>query len=109
MGFLIAGLSLLVTANGFSMWHYTTTDAKATVDSDGYFTGDALNMLKVGDIVWVFDSDAQTMQIMGVLTNDGTTVDLSDGTTIDLNTDADYLIGEGLFPSPLIEGGPHGL
>lgn len=89
MSFAIAGLSLLVTANGFSLWHYTTTDSKATMDTDGYFSGDSLNMLKVGDLIIAYDSATPSMTLMGVLTNDGTTVDVADGTVIDLSTDAD--------------------
>lgn len=38
-------------------WSYRSTDVATDVDASGYFTnGDALGM-KVGDIVWVFDTD----------------------------------------------------
>ena len=30
-------LSVLAYANGFTLWHYKTEDAKTTVATDGYF------------------------------------------------------------------------
>lgn len=43
-------LSVLAYANGFTLWHYTTTDTAATMDTVGYFN-DVANQLRVGDIV----------------------------------------------------------
>lgn len=43
-------LSVLAYANGFTLWHYTTPDAAATVDTAGYFD-DAADMLRAGDMV----------------------------------------------------------
>ena len=44
MAFEIKNLSVLAYANGFTLWHYTTPDAAATVDNTGYFNaaGDML-------------------------------------------------------------------
>jgi hypothetical protein len=88
MAFAIAGLSKLSGANGFTLWHYKTTDAIATVNSSGYFTGDAVNMLGVRDVILVSDTNVPTMSWVIVLSNNGTTVDVSDGTAI-AETDGD--------------------
>lgn len=41
-------LSVIAYANGFTMWHYTTVDARADVMAVGYFDT-ARDMLRVGD------------------------------------------------------------
>ncbi|MFO1129300.1 MAG: hypothetical protein U1E66_12810 [Rhodospirillales bacterium] len=43
-------LSVLAYANGFTLWHYTTTDTAAETDTSGYFNA-AADMLRVGDMV----------------------------------------------------------
>lgn len=43
-------LSALAYANGFTLWHYRTTDAATTVDTSGYFNA-AANMLRIGDFI----------------------------------------------------------
>jgi len=88
MAFAISGLSLLATANGFSLWHYKTTDSIATMNTVAYFTGDAVNMLQVRDLMICSDTATPTTSFCNVLSNDGTTVDISDGTTI-VETDTD--------------------
>lgn len=70
------------------LWSYVTTDAAATVAASGYFTGTAVNMLRVGDLIIRETLSAlpivettttvTTWGIHVVLSNDGTTVDLSD-------------------------------
>jgi hypothetical protein len=69
------------------LWSYTTTDAIATVNTSGYFN-DAAGVLKVGDLVYVFDSNTPTASLVVVLSNTGSVVDVSDGTTISV-ADAD--------------------
>ena len=69
-------------------WTYTTTDAIATVNTAAYFTGDAVNMLQVRDMIIVADTNAPTTSFVTVLSNDGTTVDVSDGTAV-AETDSD--------------------
>jgi accessory colonization factor AcfC len=88
MAYAASGLSLLATANGFSLWHYSTTDAIATVNTAGYFTGEAVNMLAVRDVIIVSDTNTPTTSFVSVLSNNGTTVDVSDGTAI-AETDSD--------------------
>jgi hypothetical protein len=43
-------LSVLAYANGFTLWHYTTTDTGAVADNTGYFNG-AAEMVRVGDMI----------------------------------------------------------
>jgi hypothetical protein len=50
MAFQARNLSVLAYANGFTLWHYTTVDPAATVDTSGYFDA-AAEMLRVGDLV----------------------------------------------------------
>ena len=88
MAFAISGLALLAGANGWHLWLYKTTDPIATVNTAGYFTGDAVNMLGVRDVIMVVDTNAPTTNFCTVLSNDGTTVDISDGTAI-AETDTD--------------------
>jgi len=69
------------------MWSYTTTDAIATVNTAGYFN-DASDVLKVGDLMYVYDSNTPTASLVIVLSNASGVVDVSDGTTIAV-TDSD--------------------
>ncbi len=50
MAFQSKNLSVLAYANGFTLWHYTTADAAADVDTQGYFNG-ASDMLRAGDML----------------------------------------------------------
>ena len=79
-------------ASGLSIWFYESTDAAGVVDADGYITdGDDLGM-KLGDLVFVTDTDASprimTSHIVASVTAGGA-VDLSDlGATMG-STDSD--------------------
>ncbi len=88
MAYAASGLSMLATANGFSLWHYSSADAIASLNSAGYFTGDSVNMLNVRDVIIVVDTNTPTTSLVSVLSNDGTTVDVSDGLAI-TETDSD--------------------
>jgi hypothetical protein len=50
MAYASKDLSVLAYANGFTLWHYTTHDLAADVDTIGYFNG-ATDLLRVGDMV----------------------------------------------------------
>ena len=54
----------------------------------GYFTGDSVNMLNVRDLIIVQDTNTPTTNFVTVLSNNGTTVDVSDGTAV-AETDGD--------------------
>lgn len=88
MAYNSANLTSLCTGNGFTLWHYTSADAIATVNTAAYFTGDSVNMLAVRDLIIVVDSATPTSSLVTVLSNDGTTVDVSDGLAI-TETDTD--------------------
>ena len=50
MAFVIRNLSVLAYAQGFTLWHYKTTEALTRLDVPGYFDG-AADMLATGDIL----------------------------------------------------------
>lgn len=89
MSYLSKNLSVLAYANGFTLWHYTTADAAATVDSAGYFNA-AADMLRVGDIIVANVATGGTMQagLFLVSANASGTVDVNDMTQIG-GTDTD--------------------
>ena len=91
MAYAVAGLQPIggqgKAGNAPQMWSYTTTDAIATVNTSGYFN-DAADLLKVGDLVYVYDSNTPTASLVVVLSNTGTVVDVSDGTSLSV-ADAD--------------------
>lgn len=79
-----------VGGSGVSIWTYASTDAAATVDAANYITNGGSLGLKVGDIMFVTDTDASPVittihQVSA--TGDGTT-DLNDLTTV-TQTDSD--------------------
>lgn len=78
-------LSVAAYANGFTLWHYTTVDAAATVAAEGYFN-DASDMLRVGDMV-LANTDTDGTLASGILHVDGN----ADGTVTvtDLNKAAE--------------------
>jgi hypothetical protein len=79
-----------LNGTGTSLWSYSSTDAAATVDAANYITNGGSLGLKVGDVVYVTDTDASpviTTVHQVSATGDGTT-DLNDLTTI-TQTDSD--------------------
>lgn len=50
MAYESRNLSVLAYANGFTLWHYTTTDTAAVADNTGYFNG-AAEMVRAGDMI----------------------------------------------------------
>ena len=73
-----------------AMYVYTTTEAHTAVDASGYFN-DVADILNVGDMIIVHGSTGgtRTVTMHIVVSNDGTTVDVSDGTTIGAVSDSD--------------------
>lgn len=89
MAFLARNLSVIGYANGFTLWHYTTPDPSAAVDSSGYFSA-AADMLRVGDFIFANCATGGSPQhgIFVVRQNDGGDVDLADLVSFDPgNTD----------------------
>lgn len=81
MAFSASGLTNMATGGGHNLWFYTSTDALTAVRVSGYFN-DAATMMNVGDVVFVYDSDAPTMGISVVLSNASGVVDIADGTAL---------------------------
>jgi hypothetical protein len=73
--------------NAPQMWTYSSADAIATVNTSGYFNN-ASTLLKVGDVIYVYDTATPTASWVTVLSNASDVVDVSDGTTIAM-TDSD--------------------
>ncbi len=53
-------LSVLAYANGFTLWHYKTSDAKTAVSASGYFN-DVANIFNVGDLIVASQAITGTM------------------------------------------------
>jgi len=87
MAFAASGLSALAYGNGFTLWHYTSADAIADVNTEGYFN-DASDMLAVRDVIIVVDTNTPTTSLVSVLSNAAGVVDVSNGLAI-TETDSD--------------------
>lgn len=79
MAFESKNLSVLAYSNGFTLWHYTTPDSAADVDTSGYFNT-AADMLRAGDMVManVSTSGVPAAGIFLIASSTSTTVDVSD-------------------------------
>lgn len=82
-------LTLMAHGAGQQWWSYRTSDTPTSVDTTGYFGDEAVGMLKVGDLIFVQQVDnpnsPSSVTVGGwhmVLSNDGTTVDVSNATTV---------------------------
>lgn len=80
MAYATAGLKLIVPGmgSGPAIWYYTSTDAHGTVEGSLYFSDSAARGMKVGDLVFVVDSDTGP----GNVTAHSVTVAGSTGATI---------------------------
>lgn len=73
--------------NAPQLWTYSSADAIATVNTAGYFNS-AASLLKVGDLIYVFDTANTLGHLVYVNANNGTTVDVTDGLAV-TSTDSD--------------------
>ena len=73
--------------NAPQVWTYTSADAIATVNTSGYFNS-AASLLKVGDLIYVFDTTNTLGHLVFVNANSGTVVDVTDGLAV-TSTDTD--------------------
>ena len=89
MAYLSKNLSVLAYANGFTLWHYTTPDTAAAVDTAGYFNT-AAEMLRIGDMILANVETGGAMKggIFLVNANAGGVVDVADITSVG-GTDTD--------------------
>jgi hypothetical protein len=83
MAYNAKNLSVLAYANGFTLWHYGTTDTAAVVDTAGYFNT-AADMLRVGDMIIGNVATATSPQagIFVVRSNSEGVVNVSDLTSL---------------------------
>ncbi len=74
-----------------NLWHYSSTDATATVDGDGYISNGQDLGMKVNDSVIVVDTTngITTFHRVTSLSTSDQSVDLSNGTTVGTATDSD--------------------
>ena len=70
--------------NAPQMWSYKSADAIADVNTEGYFN-DASDVLIVGDLIYVFDSNTPTANLVVVLSNTSGVVDVSNGESISVS------------------------
>jgi len=89
MAYNAANLTRIGGGSGVNMWHYTTTDTIATVNTAGYFN-DAIGMIRSLDPIIAVTSTGGTAvaTLVYVLSNTSGVVDVNDGTTL-ANTDGD--------------------
>ena len=87
MAYASSGLTRVGGDSNGSLWMYTSVDAIAAVNTEGYFNS-AANMLDVRDLIIVRDTNAPTTSFVTVLSNTGSVVDVSDGTAV-VETDSD--------------------
>ena len=75
--------------NAPQMWSYTApgTDTLADINTEDYFN-DAHSVLKVGDLIYLWDASVPTASLVVVLSNASGVVDVSDGTALSV-ADAD--------------------
>ena len=70
------------------IWSYTTTDSLATMNTSAYFNS-VSDEVKVGDLIYVHDSNTPTASLVVVLSvTTAGVVDVSDGTALSV-ADAD--------------------
>lgn len=86
-GFMTIGAAK--RGNAPSLYSYSTTDAIADVNTEGYFNSLA-GTLVVGDLIYCVTSTGTTAvcTLTQVLSNSGTVVDVANGTTL-AATDSD--------------------
>lgn len=95
MAYTSANLSCVVQAiAGPSIWHHTSADATAAVDTSGFITDGGSRGMKVNDIVYHKDSTttatALTMhKVVSVSATYPGAVDLSDGIVVGSATNTD--------------------
>ena len=90
MAFSSAGWTTVAAGkagNAPAIYAYKSADTQATINTAGYFNSLA-SFLKVGDVIFIYDSTTPSLVISYVNADDGTTVDIADGTTVSA-TDTD--------------------
>lgn len=89
MAYDSSNLTAFAYGNGATLWHYTSTDSAATINTAGYFN-DAADRMRVNDIILSVSATGGTpvVTITYCNANDGSTVDIVDGSVMSA-TDTD--------------------
>jgi D-arabinose 5-phosphate isomerase GutQ len=83
MAYSSDNLTLMSLASGVRMWHYTTTDAIAVVNTAGYFNG-AIGMIGLNDLIFAVTSTGGTPAVSILYAKDvsASAIDVTDGLTV---------------------------
>jgi D-arabinose 5-phosphate isomerase GutQ len=83
MAYTPASLTRLAGASGVSLWHYSTEDTVATVNTSGYFN-DATAMLRLNDVILCISSTGGTPVVSQLYVNSNSSgvVDVTDGVVV---------------------------
>lgn len=89
MAYSASGLTRLAGGSGVNLWHYTTEDTIATVNTAGYFN-DAVGMVRSNDVIIAVTSTGGTPVVTLTYANSVTAsaIDVVDGLTVTA-TDSD--------------------
>ena len=89
MAYDSSALTRLAGGSGLTLWHYSTTDTIATVNTAGYFS-DSANMFSTNDVIIAVTSTGGTPVVTLTYANSVTAsaVDVVDGLTVTA-TDSD--------------------
>ena len=68
MAFQNKNLSVIVYANGFTLWHYAANETMATITASGYFDS-VKTLMNTGDIVIINASDNTSIKKITVGAN----------------------------------------
>jgi hypothetical protein len=84
MAYTASSLTRLAGGSGVSLWHYSTPDPIADVNTAGYFNS-AANMLGLNDVIIAVTSTggSPVVSLAYVNANSGTVVDITNGAAID--------------------------
>ena len=69
MTLALRNLSVLVYANGFTLWHYKSKDTLQRITTPRY-CDDAVGMLSVGDMILVVGCDGATVRVVTTVDTD---------------------------------------
>ena len=83
MAYAASDLTNLASGSGVNLWHYTTEDTIATVNTAGYFN-DAIGMIRARDVIIVVSSTGGTPAVSIVYAKDvsSSAIDVTDGLTV---------------------------
>lgn len=76
MAFQNKNLSVIAYANGFTLWHYASTDKMTAIATSGYFDS-VKTLMNVGDIIIINASDNTSLKKVSANTSSVTVAALA--------------------------------